>query len=67
MLGKMMREDGAWGSGGKVVTHRNGAWQGRWPAPKKFVCGRPGAHAMPATSWLERQLDDPYVARAKRG
>ena len=56
----MMREDGVWGAtkGSRLVTAGAAA---RLKARVKSGKGR----SLSSKLWLERQLNDPYVARAK--
>ena len=64
MLVQMMREDGAWG-GSSQAAPRDGARQEQLARAKKFGFGRQN-RSQSSRQWLERQLNDPYVARAKR-
>ena len=66
MLVQMMRDDGAWGgagAGGFVVTAR-----GKRGSPRALkVRVKSGkSRSLSSKLWLQRQLNDPYVARAKR-
>ncbi len=64
MLVQMMRADGVWGDGGGgarcAVTTRGG---GR-DLKVRVKTGK--SRSLSSKLWLERQLNDPYVARAKR-
>ena len=65
MLVQMMREDGVWGDAGasRAVTPKV-------TADAASASSRSGSRAsgksLSSKLWLERQLNDPYVARAKR-
>src|SRR6516165_7831541 len=54
---------GRWQSGGDIVTTR-----GKSAGPRQKKIRVRGGKRLTASSrqWLERQLNDPYVARAKR-
>ena len=66
MLVQMMREDGVWNSGrGTAVTSR-GEKGGRGERALKVRVKTAKKQSFRRTLWLERQLNDPYVARAKR-
>jgi hypothetical protein len=75
MLVQMMREDGAWGaeacgaetSGHKTWGATGGAVTTRGSGRDLKVRVKTGkGRSLSSKLWLERQLNDPYVARARR-
>ena len=65
MLVKMMREDGVW-DGGNRRRDRMTALLVAARATSRSGSRAARAARRPSRRWLERQLNDPYVARAKR-
>ena len=62
MLVQMMREDGVWGGDAERRRDHATATGARLKVRVKTGKGR----TLSSKRWLERQLNDPYVARAKR-
>ena len=67
MLVQMMREDGVWGARPERELERRGAVTARGGGRELKVRVKTGkSRSLSSKLWLERQLNDPYVARAKR-
>ena len=64
MLVQMMREDGVWGDA--EAPRRDDEEKRTRRARAQGPASRASASRSPRKRWLERQLNDPYVARAKR-
>ena len=63
MLVQMMREDGVWGD---AEAPRRDNEESRRRRPRAEGSRQGQAQIAIVAHWLERQLNDPYVARAKR-
>ena len=64
MLVQMMREDGVWGAEAALVVSERGKRARLARIKVRVKSGK--SRTQSSKLWLERQLNDPYVARAKR-
>ena len=66
MLVQMMREDGVWGGGSQAAARDGARQEGGGSRALKVRVKSGKGRTLSSKLWLERQLNDPYVARAKR-
>ena len=66
MLVQMMREDGVWDGGNQAAALVTAQAKAAAPRALKVRVKSGKGRKLSSKLWLERQLNDPYVARAKR-